>query len=104
MAEKKKRHWLSRLSFGSVALAVSILLFLGYLSVIVDPAKAWFFTLFGLLYPVVFPIAAVLFIWALLRRSRTRGLLLVALLPSLLFFGRFYKFEGSKDEIKCLIT
>lgn len=98
MAERKKRHWLSRLSFGSVAFTVSVLLFLGYLSVIVDPAKAWFFTLFGLLYPVVFPIAAILFIWALMRRSHTRGLLLVALLPSLLFFGRFYQFKGPSDE------
>ena len=50
---KKKRHWLSRLSFGTVALGVSGLLVMSYLSMVVDPARAWFFTLFGLLYPLL---------------------------------------------------
>jgi len=97
MAEKKKRHWLSRLSFGTVALVVSVLLMLGYLSVVVDPAKAWFFTLFGLLYPVVLPIALILFVWALFRKSAMRGLLLLALLPSIYFVSRYYQREGSDD-------
>ena len=51
--EKKKRHWLSRLSFGTVSLVLGVLLVLAYLSVVVDPAKAWFFTLFGLLFPLL---------------------------------------------------
>lgn len=95
---KKKRHWLSRLSFGSVSLFFSALLLLGYLSVIVDPAKGWFFTLFGLIYPLVLPITLVLFVWSLFRRSTMRGLLLVALLPSLFFVGRYYQFRGPSDE------
>lgn len=94
---KKKRHWLSRLSFGSVSLFFSCLLLLSYLSVVVDPARGWFFTLFGLLYPVVFPITLVLFVWSLFRRSRMRGLLAVALLPSLFFVGRYYQFRGPSD-------
>ena len=68
--ERKKRHWLSRLSFGTVSLVLSALMLLAYLSVVVNPAKAWFFTLFGLLYPLVLPLTAGLFIWALVRRSR----------------------------------
>ena len=91
MAEKKKRHWLSRLSFGTVSLVVSGLLVLAYLSVVVDPAKAWFFTLFGLLYPLVLLLALVLFVWSLFRRSTMRGLLLLVLLPSLFFAGRYYQ-------------
>ena len=87
--EKKKRHWLSHLSFGTISLVLSILLVLAYLSVVVDPAKAWFFTLFGLLYPLVLPLTIGLFIWALLRRSHMRGLLLLVLLPSLFFAGRY---------------
>ena len=94
---KKKRHWLSRLSFGSVSLFMSALLLLSYVSVIVDPAKAWFFTLFGLLYPVVFPITLVLFVWSLFRRSRMRPLLAIALLPSLFFAGRYYQFRSPSD-------
>ena len=95
---KKKRHWLSRLSFGSVSLFFSALLLLGYLSVIIDPAKGWFFTLFGLIYPLVMPVTLVLFVWSLFRRSTMRGLLLVALLPSLFFVGRYYKFRGPSDQ------
>ena len=96
--KKKKRHWLSRLSFGSVSLFFSALLLLGYLSVIIDPAKGWFFTLFGLIYPLVLPITAVLFVWSLFRRSTMRGLLFVALLPSLFFVGRYYQFRSPSDE------
>ena len=91
--EKKKRHWLSHLSFGTVSLVLSALLLLAYLSVVVDPAKAWFFTLFGLLYPLVLPLTVCLFIWALVRRSHMRGLLFLVLLPSLIFAGRYVQFR-----------
>ncbi|MBP3202187.1 MAG: endonuclease/exonuclease/phosphatase family protein [Bacteroidales bacterium] len=98
MAERKKRHWLSHLSFGTVSLVASGLLVLSYLSVIVDPAKAWFFTLFGLLYPVVLPLTFILFLWALFRRSHMRGLLFAVLLPSVFFFGRYVQFRRSAPE------
>ncbi len=98
MAERKKHHWLSRLSFGSVSLALAGLLMLSYLSMVIDPAKAWFFTLFGLLYPLLLPLCFILFVWSLLRRSRMRGLLLIALLPSLLIAGRYYQLRGPKEQ------
>ena len=98
MAEKKKRHWLSRLSFGTVCLAMSGLLALSYLSFVVDPAKAWFFTLFGLIYPLLLIVTMGLFVWALIRRSSMRGLLLLVLLPSLFFFGRYYQIRGPSEE------
>ena len=98
MAERKKRHWLSRLSFGTVCLLASALLVLAYVSVIVDPAKAWFFTLFGLLYPLVLVVTIGLFVWALVRRSVMRGLLLAVLLPSFFFAGRYYQPHWKKPE------
>ena len=98
MAERKKRHWLNHLSFGTLSLVASGLLILSYLSVIINPAKAWFFTLFGLLYPVVLPLTLVLFVWALLRRSHMRGLLLLALLPSLFFAGRYCQFKAPEPQ------
>ena len=99
MAEKKqKRHWLSRLSFGTVSLVAAVLLVLSYLSVIFDPAKAWFFTLFGLLYPLVLPLTAVLWVWSLIRKSSMRVLLTLALLPSLYFAGRYYRPVFSSHE------
>ena len=94
----KKRHWLSRLSFGTVSLVAAGLLLLSYLSVAVNPVRGWFFTLFGLLYPVVLPITLVLWVWALIRRSSMRLLLTLVLLPSLLFAGRFYRFTTPKAE------
>ena len=97
-SEKKKRNWFSHLSFGTVSLVLSILLVLAYLSVVVDPAKAWFFTLFGLLYPLVLPLTLGLFIWALVRRSHMRGMLLLVLLPSLFFAGRYVQFRRNAPE------
>jgi len=91
MAEKKKRHWLSRLSFGTVSVVMAVLLALSYCSVVFDPAKFWIFTLFGLLYPVFLVITLGLFIWALIRRSSMKGLLLAVLLPSFFFAGRYYQ-------------
>lgn len=98
MAQAKKRHWLSRLSFGTVSLVAAALLVLAYLSVIIDPAKSWFFTLFGLLYPVVLPLTLVLWVWALFRRSSMRGLLTLVLLPSVFFAGRYYRFYQREAE------
>ena len=90
-ASPKKRHWLSRLSFGTVSLVASALLVLAYLSVIIDPAKAWFFTLFALVYPLVLPLTAVLWVWSLVRKSSMRALLTIVLLPSLFFAGRYFR-------------
>ena len=98
MAREKKRHWLSRLSFGTVSLVAAGLLILSYLSVVIDPAKGWFFTLFGLLYPLVLPVTLVLWVWSLLRRSSMRGLLTLVLLPSLFFVGRYYRFTRPEPE------
>lgn len=94
----KKRHWLSRLSFGAVSLVAAGLLVLAYLSVVVNPVHGWFFTLFGLLYPVVLPLTLVLWVWALFRKSSMRLLLTLVLLPSLLFAGRFIRFTSPKPS------
>ena len=91
MAKQKKHNWFTSLSFGTVALVLTVLLVLGYLSIIVPPEKAWFFTLFGLIYPVVLPATLILFVIALVRRSRTRLVLALALLPSLFFAGRYFQ-------------
>ena len=98
MTEKKHRHWLSRLSFGTVSLVMSVLLVLSYCSVIFDPAKFWFFTLFGLLYPLFLVITLGLFVWALFRRSSMKGLLLAVLLPSFFFAGRYYQPHWKSPE------
>ena len=104
MAKQKKHNWFTSLSFGTVALVLTVLLVLGYLSIIVPPEKAWFFTLFGLIYPVVLPATLILFVIALVRRSRTRLVLALALLPSLFFAGRYFQISAPKDASEPALT
>ena len=100
MAEVKKRHgWFSRLTFGTASLALGGLLALSYLSVLVNPAKAWFFTIFGLLFIPVLVLTVLFFVWALFRRSRMTGFLLVMLLPALFLIGKYYQFKAPEPEI-----
>ena len=97
-AHQQKRHWLSRLSFGTVSLIFCALLLMSYLSILVDPAKAWFFTLFGLLYPLLIVAVTLLLIWALIRRAPIWKTLALCLLPSFLLAGRYVQLSGSADE------
>ena len=95
---KNKRHWLSRLSFGTVSLVTAGLLVMGYLSVVINPVQGWFFTLFGLIYPITLLMTLILWVWALFRRSSMRLFLTLVLLPSFFFAGRFYRFTAPKPE------
>ena len=99
MAEVRKKHgWFSRLTFGTATLILCGLLALSYLSVIVNPAKAWYFTIFGLLFIPLGLLALVFFIWAFCRRSRMTGLLLVMLLPAVFLLGKYYQFKAPEPE------
>ena len=101
MEEVRKKHgWFSRLTFGTAALILSGLLALSYLSVLVNPAKAWIFTLFGLLFIPLVLLTLLFFIWALFRRSRMTGLLLVMLLPAIFLIGKYYQYKGVETERK----
>ena len=95
--KKKQRHWLSRLSFGTVCLVFCALLLMSYLSMVLNPAKAWFFTLFGLLYPLLLLTVLFLLVWALLRKAKIARTLALCLLPSLLLAGKFLQLSGSAD-------
>ena len=99
MEEVRKKHgWFSRLTFGTAALILSGLLARSYLSVLVNPAKAWIFTLFGLLFIPLVLLTLLFFIWALFRRSRMTGLLLVMLLPAIFLIGKYYQYKGVETE------
>ena len=100
MAEEvKKRHgWFSRLTFGTASLLIAGLLLLSYLSVFVNPARAWFFTIFGLLFIPLVVLDLIFFIWAFFRRSRMTGLLLVMLLPAVFLVGKYYQHKRVEPE------
>lgn len=74
------------------------LLIISYLSIYVNPAKAWFMTIFGLLFYPLLLVNVLLLVWALLRRSKAVVIPLVALIPTLLIFGKFFRFSTSRDD------
>ena len=99
MAEVKKRHgWFSRFTFGTACLLLGGLLALSYLSILVNPAKAWFFTIFGLLFIPLLVLTLLFFIWALFRRSRMGGFLAVMLLSAVFLIGKYYQFRAPEPE------
>ena len=73
-------------------------LVLSYVSAFVNPARAWYLMLPGLLF---FPLAFLnvfLLVWAILRRSKTFVIPLVALLPTLFFAGRYFQLPGEERQ------
>lgn len=96
---KKKRHgWFSRFTFGTATLVLCGLLALSYLSVIVNPARAWYFTVFGLMFIPLVLLTLLFFIWAIVRRSRMTGLLLLMLLPAVFLIGRYYQYKAPESD------
>ena len=107
MAERKKKG-IGRFLFGLTArtfmLANAGVLVLSYLSMYVNPAEAWFMTIFGLLFIVFFLVNLLLLIWALRRRSGSFVIPLLALLPSVFLIGRYIQFSGRDDLTEDSVT
>ena len=64
-------------------------LVLAYVSMLVNPAKAWFFTLFGLMFIPLAILNFILLLWAAKRRSGAFVIPLLAILPAFFFMGRY---------------
>ena len=79
-------------------LIVAGLLILSYMSVLVNPAKAWGLSLMGLAFVPLSIANLFLLLWAAKRRSGSFVIPLLALLPSLFFVGRYVQL--SSDEAK----
>ncbi len=92
MAGKKKKTHKNRF-FGitsRVLMAiVAALLALSYLSVVINPAKIWVMSLFGLLFVPLMTLNIFLLVWAIIRKSKSFIIPLLALIPSLFFIGRY---------------
>ena len=74
------------------------LLLLSYLSAVIDPARFWFMSLFGLLFVPLTLLNLFLLVWAVKRRSRTVFIPLVILLPAIFCIGRYVQMS-SKDIV-----
>ena len=108
MAEKKKGKGFGRFLFGLTARTFMLMnagvLILSYLSMYVNPAKAWFMTIFGLLFIVFFIVNVILLLWALRRHSGAVVIPLLALLPSAFLIGRYVQFSGRDESPEGAIT
>ena len=102
-AEKPVKTWKTAMKgfFGVTSrLLMSIaagVLVLTYVSMLVNPAKAWVFTLLGLMFIPLAILNFILLLWAAKRRSRTIVIPLLALFPAFFFLGRYVQ-TGSADE------
>ena len=102
MAKKKKGKKNIRF-FGITSrllmLIVAGLLILSYLSVMVNPAKAWSLSFIGLAFVPLSLANLVLLLWAAKRLSRSFVIPLLALLPSLFFLGRYVQFSSDEERV-----
>lgn len=91
----------------TLMLLAAFLLFLTYASMVVNPAKAWYMTVIGLLFVPVVLLNVVLLILALKRKSGAFMIPLLALLPAMIFIGRYFQFssggeDGREDAVRIL--
>lgn len=96
-----KRRILGFFSITSRALmsVAAGLLLLSYLSMFFDPSRAWFMTIFGLLYAPLALLNLLLLLWAIFRKSGAAFIPLAALIPSLFIVGRYVGFSSVPDSL-----
>ena len=108
MAEKNKKKGFGHILFGLTARTFMLMnagvLVMSYLSMYINPAKAWFMTIFGLLFIVFFIVNVILLLWALRRHSGAAVIPLLALLPSIFLIGRYVQFTGRDDAPEGAVT
>ena len=101
MARRRKRDG-DRLVIGITSrvlmLVVAFLLLLSYISMAVNPAKAWYMTGLGLLFVPLALLNCFLLVLALERMSKSFLIPLLALLPSMIFIGRYIQFKSGAEE------
>ena len=92
MRKPKKKYGLFFGITSRTLMAISAgLLLLSYLASYVNPAKAWFMTIFGLLYAPLLILNTFLLVWALFRRSRSFLIPLIAIAPSIFIIGKYFR-------------
>ncbi|MBR6246276.1 MAG: endonuclease/exonuclease/phosphatase family protein [Bacteroidales bacterium] len=95
---RKKRPLLLGLTSRAMMLVAALLLWLSYLSVFFNPARAWIMTIFGLLFIPILLLNLFLLVWAAVRRSGAILIPLIALLPSLFVLGRYVQLKAGEPQ------
>ena len=78
---------------------LAVLLGVSYLSFVINPAKVWLITLFGLAFFPLLVINLILLVWAIFRKSKAFLIPLVAVLPCIFFVNSYIQlFPSSTSE------
>ncbi len=75
-------------------LIVAALLAMSYLSVVINPARIWVVSLSGILFVPLMTLNIFLLVWAIIRKSKSFVIPLLALLPSFFFIGRYLQLNS----------
>lgn len=94
---RKRSPLLFGITFRAILIVAAAAMFLSYIAVYVNPSKFSLPLFFGLYFIPIFAINLFLLVIAMLRRSASAWITVVALLPSLLYTELFYKI-GHKEN------
>ena len=98
MGKNRNEHWFLSITATVLMLVAAFLLFLTFASTVINPAKAWKMTVLGLLFVPVMILNLLCLIWAVRLKSKAFLIPLLALLPSLLFLGKYFQFSSGGSE------
>ena len=94
---KQEKSFFFSLTSRVCILLAAALMALSYLSFVVNPAKLWVLSLFGIAFLPLLAANLVLFIWAVVRRSKTFIIPFLAIIPCVFFIGRYVQFSPNED-------
>ncbi len=77
-------------------LIVAALLALSYLSIVINPAKVWVLSIFGILFVPLMTVNVILLLWAIKRKSKSFLIPLFFLIPSFFFIGRYVQLNSDE--------
>ena len=78
-------------------LIMAVLMAVSYLSFIINPARLWMISLFGLAFIPLLAANFTLLVWAIMRRSKAFLIPLIAILPCVFFLGRYVQIPVEED-------
>ena len=79
---------------------IAILLGISCLSFVVNPAKFWMISLFGIAFFPLLAANVILFVWAIIRRSKAAIIPMLAFLPCIFFLNRYVQLpSGSSEDV-----
>ena len=91
------KNLFSGLTSRVLMIIMAALMAVSYLSFVINPARLWLISLFGLAFIPLLAANFTLFVWAVMRRSKAFLIPLIAILPCVFFLGRYVQVSVEDD-------